>query len=81
LFLLLAAFVPFAAVAILILMGTTRNTALMLLAGGGVLGLGVALLFFRGLQRDLQTLLLMAAPMTDSQDSSTDAGSWLAREM
>ena len=80
-FLLLAAFVPFASVAILALFGTSRGTALILLAGGGVLGLAIALLFFRALQRDLQTLLLIAAPVSDSQDSSSDAGSWLAREM
>ncbi|MFN9372332.1 MAG: serine/threonine-protein kinase [Planctomycetaceae bacterium] len=80
-FLLLAAFVPFASVAILAMLGTSRGTALILLAGGGVLGLGMALLIFRALQRDLQTLLLIAAPSSDSQDSSTDAGSWLFREM
>lgn len=56
----LAAAVPMMAVLILALSGLDRREALVVLAAGGTFGFGLAVIAFRTLQQDVQTLLRLA---------------------
>ncbi|MFN0053510.1 MAG: serine/threonine-protein kinase [Planctomycetales bacterium] len=72
-YLSLAAVVPMLAVAILVLVGSQARFALGLLAVCGVAGLGTAFLFFKSIQADLATLLVIAAPHGDGQSGTEEA--------
>jgi serine/threonine protein kinase len=57
LYLVLAASVPMIAVVILVVIGTDRRAALVVLAAGGTIGFGIAVTAFRVVQADLTTLI------------------------
>ncbi len=86
LFLLLAAVMPLAAIALSILRDQNeasrgQRIELIGLALAGIVGLSLSMLSFRTLQHDLQTFLWMSASRHDSHDSLDDAGSWLAPDL
>jgi serine/threonine protein kinase len=86
LFLLLAAVMPLAAVALSIMLDRDdasrgQRIDLIGLAIAGIIGLSFSMISFRALQRDLQLILWMLAPRQDSHDSTEDLGSWFAPDL